>query len=103
MRTIGFSSRPPFCRLARVTVKSAPLRAADAAKRATFRLSQNLCSAVAAKLEEVTTGAAGSMVGVGASGEGPCARRSGQSAAIAAISTTIYREHKSGLDRKSVV
>ena len=51
-RTTGFSSRPPaLCRFARVTAKSAARRAADAVNKATFCLSQNLCS--------LATGAAG--------------------------------------------
>src|SRR5580704_9360625 len=41
-RVTGSSSLPPFCRMDRVTAKSAALRTATAAKRARFSLSQNL-------------------------------------------------------------
>ncbi len=88
-RTTGFSSRPPpLCRFARVTAKSAALKAADAVNKATFCLSQNRCS--------LTTGAAscggpGRMTGdaassdrlgvaEGASGSAPTAGPSAQRA-----------------------
>src|SRR3954453_5816025 len=41
-RDTGFNSRPPFCKLFRVAMKSAVLRAAVAANRTLFLRSQNL-------------------------------------------------------------
>src|SRR5581483_3392634 len=71
-RTIGFSSLPPFCKLARVTAKSAALLAAAATNRMRFGLSQNLCGISnpgwGARMD---TAAAGETIG--ASGSGPCA------------------------------
>src|SRR5579859_566843 len=71
-RTIGLSSCPPFCRLARVTRKSAVLETATAAKRTRFLLSKNLCGTSARGLAMTNAGAAATD-GFGVPGSGPCA------------------------------
>src|ERR1700674_3075413 len=72
-RVTGFSSFPPFCRLARVTAKSAALRAATVTNRARFSLSQNLWWLGASGRVLATTGEAATapeLAGPGLTGPG---------------------------------
>src|SRR5690242_518684 len=75
IRTIGFSSRPPLCKLARVTAKSAALPAAAATNRIWFGLSQNLCDVSILGGGVAMRGRTALTDGTGALGSGPCAHR----------------------------
>src|SRR5690348_16281999 len=72
-RTMGFSSRPPLCKLARVTAKSAAAPALTAMKRNLFGLSQNLWVTSTLGCATAMTGTTAASDGSGASGSGPCA------------------------------
>src|SRR5215469_2511683 len=72
---MGFNSRPPLCRLERVTAKSAPLRAPAVTKSNSFCLSQNLCSPMSGCGTETYAEACGKAPeSIRASGIGPCAK-----------------------------